>query len=1079
MPGALEPGALRFVPAVGVLAACLSAAGPGGKGVDFDRDIRPILSDNCFTCHGPDEKQRMVGLRLDTREGVFAPRKGYQIIVPGNAAESRLYQKLSAADKAKRMPPPYSGRSLTAQQVELVRRWIDEGANWEVHWAYVPPHRPAIPAVRNKRWPRNPIDSFILARLEREGLRPSPEADKATLLRRVSFDLTGLPPTPAELDAFLADRSPHAYEAVVDRLLTSPHYGERMAMEWLDLARYADTHGYHIDSHRDMWPWRDWVIGAFNHNLPYSEFVVEQLAGDLLPGATLDQRVATGFNRNHMINFEGGAIPEEYQNEYVVDRVETTSVAFLGTTMGCARCHDHKYDPIKQKEFYQFCAFFNNIPEKGLDGRRGNAEPLVEIPNDNQKSALEQLSCELEAKKKSMPDETKLAEMQSEWEKTSLASLPPAPRDGLLAHYELEGSFQDSSGHYRHGRTVAGECTYVPGPVGKAAEFDGQTQVEGDGVLRPRLRTLQSGIEYSVPETGSAFALAFWMRATGRTPMSVLQEIDAANARRGFELSFDEWQPIPLLKRGAHLSIRLIHRWPDQSIQIETKQRLVASAWYQITIDYDGSGKAAGLVLYVNGKPEPVDVIADNLTGSIQNASPLEIGDKKLGSPYKGDLDDLRIYNRRLTAKEIESLVIHEPARATLFLQPGKRAKEQQERLREYYLRYGAPPPLRELNSQIERLTAEKERLEASIPTSMVMAEMEKPRDTFVLARGDYRNRGEKVTPGVPAILPPLPKGAPLNRLTLARWLVDPSHPLTARVAVNRYWQMYFGKGIVKTAEDFGSQGDPPSHPELLDWLATEFIRTGWDVKAMQRLIVTSAAYRQSSHVTPELLEKDPENRLLARGPRFRLPAEMVRDNALAISGLLDGRIGGPSVFPYQPKGLWEEIAYGDVYSAQVYTPSHGSDLYRRSMYTFWKRTSPPPELVTFDAPSREKCTARRTVTNTPLQALVLLNDPTFVEAARALAQQVILNAGPDPVRRIDFAFRLAICREPSPREVRVLRALATQELTAYRRDPEAARKLLQVGESTFDPKLSASELAAWTTVASTIFNLDETISKE
>jgi len=651
--------------------------------------------------------------------------------------------------------------------------------------------------------------------------------------------------------------------------------------------------------------------------------------------------------------------------------------------------------------------------------------------------------------------------MQSEWEKTSFASLPPAPREGLLAHYELEGNFHDSSGHYRHGRTVAGECTYVPGPVGKAAQFDGQTQVELDA---------------SVPE---AFALAFWMRVTGRTPMSILQKIDAANARRGFELSFDDWQPIPLLKRGAHLSIRLIYRWPDQSIQIQTKERLVASAWYQIAIDYDGSGKAGGLVLYVNGKPEPVDVIADNLTGPILNASPLEIGDKKLGAPYKGDLDDLRIYNRRLTAEEIEALVIHEPARATLFLHPAKRAKEQQERLREYFLHYGAPPPLRELNSQIETLTGEKERLEASIPTSMVMAEMSAPRDTFVLARGDYRNRGEKVTPGVPAILPPLPKGAPPNRLTLARWLVDPSHPLTARVAVNRYWQMYFGKGIVKTAEDFGSQGDPPSHPELLDWLATEFIRTGWDVKAMQRLIVTSAAYRQSSHVTPELLEKDPENRLLARGPRFRLPAEMVRDNALAISGLLDGRIGGPSVFPYQPKGLWEEIAYGDIYSAQVYTPSRGSDLYRRSMYTFWKRTSPPPELITFDAPSREKCTARRTVTNTPLQALVLLNDPTFVEAARALAQQAILKAGPDPVQRIDFAFRLATCREPSPREVRVLRALATQELMAYRRDPEAARKLLQVGESTFDPKLSTSELAAWTTVASTIFNLDETISKE
>jgi hypothetical protein len=1032
-----------------LLAVPLAAAPPK---VDFDREIRPLFSDKCFTCHGPDEKQRQAGLRFDTKEG------GYRVIVPGDSAKSRLFQRISAASKPSRMPPLASGLSLTDTQIDLIRRWIDQGANWETHWSYVPPKRVEPPAVKRKGWARNPIDYFVLAKLENEKLAPSPEADKATLLRRVSYDLTGLPPTPAEVDSFEADKSPGAYEKRVDAMLNSPHYGERMAMQWLDLARYADTHGYHIDSHRDMWPWREWVIGAFNRNMPFDRFTIEQLAGDLLPNSSREQKIATGFNRNHMINFEGGAIAEEYQTEYVVDRVEATSTVWMGMTLGCARCHDHKYDPIKQKEFYQFFAFFNAIPEKGLDGRAGNAEPMLPLPNSSQKQDLDAVTREIAAKEKALPEQ-ELARLQTEWEKTRLATLPVPPRTGLAAHYEMDGHLADTSGLYRHGKIVRGEVTYADGPVGRSAVLSGETQVD-----------------FTAPDRiEEPFTIAVWVRANTRTEMAVVQSLDESGA--GFQLGVDESSVIPDLKRGSHVQFTLAHRWPDDAIRIETTQRFAQGSWYHVAVTYDGSGRASGLKLYVDGTPREVNVIHDSLSGPSTNAALLQIGAKKFGNPYKGQLDDLRWYNRPLAAAEVEQLAVDEPVRSALSAE--KRSKDQKDRLREYFLTRDAPGQIRETYAGLKGLKTRKTELEKLIPTVMVMQEMEKPRDTFVLGRGDYRNHLDKVTPSVPAALLPLPKDAPLNRLGLAQWLVDPSHPLTARVAVNRYWQMYFGTGLVKTTEDFGSQGEAPSHPELLDWLATEFIGTRWDVRAMQRLIVTSAAYRQSSRVSPELLERDPENRLLARGPRFRLPAEMVRDNALSISGLLVDRLGGPSVFPYQPKGLWEETAYGDVYSAQTYSQSTGKDLYRRSMYSFWKRTSPPPSLNTFDAPDREKCTARRARTNTPLQALVLMNDPAYVEAARALAQRMILEAGRDPAARINFAFRLATARKPTPKERQVLRDLVERETAGYRRNPEAASQLLHVGESLFNDKLDKGELAAWTIVASVILNLDETITKQ
>jgi hypothetical protein len=1068
------------------------------KKVDFNRDIRPVLSDTCFKCHGPDGNQRMANLRLDDTEGLFVDRGGYRIIVPGNSAQSKLYQKISSTDESFRMPPVYSGRSLTPKQIELIKEWIDQGAKWEMLWSFVPPKRPPVPEVKDKAWPRNALDNFVLARLESEGLKPSPEADKATLLRRVYFDLTGLPPTPAEIDAFLADRSPDAYEKRVDQLLASPHYGERMAMPWLDLARYSDTHGYHIDSLRNMWAWRDWLIKAFNQNMPYDEFTIEQIAGDLLPSATMDQKIASGFNRNHMITLEGGAIPQEYHVEYVVDRVSTTSTAFLGLTMGCARCHDHKFDPITQKDFYRFFAFFNCVPERGLDGFTGNAVPVLPMPSHAQQQQLDSLKTQIAGTLATLPEKEILAQ-RNDWQKSAFASLPEPTREGLAAYYPFDGDLTDASGFHQDGEAVRGEVVYEEARVAKGADFSSETQVafanNGD-------------FERSKP-----FALGLWVAPSGVVPVEILQKRSAAANWQGWELAdakpvFDGRQ-----KRATRFILRMANRWPKDAIEVQTKDPQQIDSMHHLVIEYDGSGKASGIAIYVDGKRVGTSVLKDHLTGDFRTAALLEAGDQNLGTPFEGRMDDLRIYNRRLSDSEVEDLAIRLPARALLMALEGRPAqeiasiqpekppeevqigmedkaetkeekeksleKDRQTRLSEYFLKYGAPEKERQLYAHLQDLRKQKDKLEDSIPTVMIMAETKKPRDTFVLGRGQYDNPKEKVSPGVPAFLPPMAPGLPMNRLGLAKWIVSPGNPLTARVAVNHFWQEYFGIGIVKTSDDFGSQGEMPSHPQLLDWLATEFVQTGWNVKAMQQLIVTSATYRQSSRVTPELEERDPENRLLARGPRFRLPAELIRDNALAASGLLDTRVGGPSVYPYQPKGLWEEMAFGSGFSGQSYTESIGRDLYRRSMYTVWKRTVSPPALVTFDAPDREKCTARRSVTNTPLQALVLLNDPTYVEAARFLAARMLTQGGDTAAGRINLAFRLATGRFPDPQERAVLVEAGQEALADYRQHSGQAAALLAVGASRCDPRFNPSELAAWTTVASIILNLDETITKE
>ena len=1046
--------AIFFVP------AGISQTKSGEHKVDFDREIRPIFSENCFSCHGPDEKQRKAKLRLDSKEGLFEMRGKAPVVITGDAAKSRLFARVSDAG-ALRMPPEYSGKKpLDPKQIAAIRQWIDEGANYKEHWSFAAPKRPELPPVSNAGWARNDIDRFILARLDKEKLKPSPEADHATLLRRVSFDLTGLPPTPAEVAAFETDRSADAYEKQVDRLLKSPHYGERMAMQWLDLARYADTHGYHIDSGRSMWRWRDWVINAFNNNKPYDQFTIEQLAGDLLPNATQDQKIATGFNRNHMINFEGGAIPEEYQNEYVIDRLETTSITWLGLTMGCARCHDHKFDPISQKDFYRFYAFFNSISEKGLDGQRGNAEPFLSLPSGEQKQRQDELTASIKAHEKTLADE-RVGPMELAWEAKRLAAIPEVSRQGLVAHYTLDGSLSDVSGNYRHARTLQGDLTFGASEVGRAAEFDGDTQVSfGDA---------------GKFDSGPEFSLAAWMHIGGNKPMTLIEKISDAGTRQGMELFFDDFQLIDIQVFAPQLHVRFSNKWPDDALELRTKDYLDPRVWHHVALTHD----VAGAHLFLDGKAADVEVVKSGLRGSWANAAPLEEGDKTIGKPFRGKLADFRIYSRVLSAREIAQLEHEEPLRGLLLALPDKRNKEQKAALRNFYLTYDAPEDDRRAYAELVKLRSSEKELVAAIPTTMVMAEMEKARETAILGRGDYRNRGEIVTPGVPGVLPPLPAGEASNRMALAKWLVNPNHPLTSRVAVNRYWQMYFGFGIVKTTQDFGAQGEEPVNPELLDWLATEFVRSGWDIRAMQRLMVTSAAYRQSSRVTPELLEKDPENRLLARGPRFRLPAEMVRDNALLVSGLYKDHVGGPSVKPYQPKGLWEELSFGDGFSEQNYVQGKGDDLYRRTMYTFWKRTSPPPAPITFDSPDREKCSARRLLTNTPLQALVSLNDPTYVEAARALAQRMLIEAPKTMEKRIAYGFELATLRKPSAQEEKVLQGLATRELAEYKHHPEAAFKLLAVGDSKADPKLNPGDLAAWTTVASTILNLDETLTKE
>jgi hypothetical protein len=976
------------------------------------------------------------------------------VIVPGRSGESELFLRVASVEADEVMPPPKAGRTLTPAQVDMLRRWIDAGAPWSTHWAFEPPRRPATPSVRDRDWPRNPIDHFVLDRLEREGLEPSPEAEKTTLIRRVTLDLTGLPPTPGEVDAFLADGSADAYERVVERLLHSPRFGERMASRWLDAARYADTNGYQSDGERFMWRWRDWVIDAYNRNMPFDRFTIEQLAGDLLPRPTLEQLIATGFNRNHRGNAEGGIIPEEYAVEYVVDRVETTATVWLGMTIGCARCHDHKFDPVSQKEFYRLFAFFNNVPERGKAIKYGNSPPLIQAPTPRQQEELRRLDAQLataERRFRAMGPE--LASSQARWEQT-LASTGPTdwtPSAGLLAHFTLDGTTCEAVGHSPTASFQDGTPAFVTGRLGQAVAFEGRPFLDaGDLAAFGFYDKFSCGAWVKIEEGGGGTVVA--------------RMADTARAD-GYAMAI----------AGGRVQVNLVKRWLDDAIRVETRRRLEPGRWHHIMFTYDGSRVADGVKVYIDGGPEPLDVLLDDLNQSFQTSEPLRIGGG--GGPegrFRGLIDDVRVYQAALAADDAALLAETDTLETIGAIAPGRRTKRQGRKLRAAFLEREAPQEIKEAWRRVLELRDERGRLVEGIPTTMVMREMDRPRETHILIRGAYDKPGETVEPGVPACLPPRSRGAATNRLGLARWLVDPANPLTARVAVNRLWQMLFGTGLVKTSEDFGAQGERPSHPELLDWLADEFVRTGWDVKGMLRTIVTSATYRQSSKVTPEMLRRDPEDRLLARGPRFRLPAETIRDQALAASRLLAERLGGPSARPQQPPGLWKELTGGEDYR-----PDNGPNLYRRGLYTFWKRTVAPPSMVTFDAAGRETCTVRDVRTNTPLQALDLLNDETYVEAARVLAERVLVEGGPDAEARIELAFRLATARRPTAAERSILLEGLRTQRAHYDDDRAAARELIANGATAPNPALDSSELAAYTVIASLLLNLDETINKE
>lgn len=1045
--------------AYGMLAVCMTCPTlmgqrPAGK-VSFQRDVRPILSDHCFACHGPDEQRRAGNLRLDQRDSALGPRDGRPAIVAGDWLGSELGHRVASTDADERMPPASTQRGLTAEQIELLKRWISEGAEWTEHWSFVAPVHTPPPASAHTGRTHGSIDGFIENRLQTEGWQLSAEAPRRTLIRRVTLDLLGIPPTLAEITDFVNDRSPDAYERLVDRLLASPRYGENMAVGWLDAARYADTSGYQNDGPRQMWRWRDWVIDAFNRNLAFDQFTIEQLAGDLLEQPTLEQRIATGFNRNHRGNAEGGIIPEEYQVEYVVDRVDTTATVWLGLTLGCARCHDHKYDPIQQREYYQLFAYFNNIPESGRAIKEGNSPPLIQAPRRHEIDQLEWLDAQITALSAEWERlQPSLESAQHEWEQTTLrseslgSSMPRWQlREGLVSHLDFDAGFTDSVRQVNLDPSPA-DIRLRSTNAGAYLELDGSAPLKvGD--------TANFGYF-------DKFSVAAWVKPQALNG-TIVSKMTPVEEGPGYYVHL----------RDGHVQVNLVKRWLDDAIRIESEAVLQSETWSHLLVTYDGSRVASGIRVFINGEEVATTIHLDRINQTFAVANePVRLGSGQ--SPFRGAIDDFCIYGVDLSSEDAQMLAVRDSITDLLKLPPTQRSAGQHAKLTHYFLQQEAALNFRQVSEKLSKLRAERRAFYEGLPTVMVMQEMSQPRATHLLIRGQYDHPGERVYPDVPTVFPKLPHTGLSNRLEFAKWLVDPHQPLTARVIMNRLWQHHFGQGIVRTTEDFGAQGDLPSHPELLDWLATEFVRSGWDLKRMQRQLVTSATYRQSSHVTSDHHERDPENRLLSRGPRRRLSAETIRDQALMVAGMLSSEIGGPSVKPYQPAGLWQEIA-----TDTDYQQSHGDALYRRSLYTYWKRTVAPPTMVTFDATSREACTVQRSRTNTPLQALALLNDVTFIESARVLAMQSLKSdRSSAPDARIAYLFETITGRQPNANELHVLGHRYDASLEQYRASPDAARELVTVGE-TPPPMDAVPETAALTVVTSLILNLDEVLNKE
>ncbi len=992
--------------------------------ISFNRDIRPILADKCYFCHGPDDEQRQASLRLDIEDAA----KEY-VIVAGAADRSELVQRISSADPSTRMPPIDSKLSLTAHEIETIRRWVEQGAPWEEHWAFIPPIKPDFPEVQATTWPANEIDYFVLSRLEREGVDQSTRAKAEQLIRRVTFDLTGLPPTLAEIDAFLADESDAAYEQLVDRLLESERFGEHMAASWLDAARYSDTYGYQVDRDRYVWPWRDWVVRAFNSNLPYDQFITQQLAGDLLPAATSDQILATTFNRLHPQKVEGGSVPEEFRIEYVADRTQTFSTVFMGLTFECARCHDHKFDPLRQREYYQLSAFFDNIDEAGLYSFFTDSvpTPTLLLTEEATQVKLNELNKGIDAQIRVLEEMSASTERQ----------------DPVLEFEEVTGRIE----HLDFESNVPAPNTSAPGRFGNAAKLT------GDDAIVTKVGNFSRWQPFSV---------SLWLRTPDKKERAVVFHRSRAwtdAGSRGYQLLIED----------GRLSASLIHFWPGNAISVRTRDEIRTNEWVHVVMTYDGSSQAQGLRIFVNGSEAEVTTVRDNLYKNITGGGgdTISIGERFRDRGFTdGLVDEFQVFDRRLTSIEVAQLHDGESLRKLLAVDDGTLTAKQQGLLNEYVLSQSAEYVA--ALAELARLREERCKLQDAIPEIMVMRETEEPRQTYLLTRGAYDARSEPVAAGTPSSLPAFPADQPRNRLGLARWLTAKDHPLTARVAVNRFWQVIFGRGLVSTPEDFGNQGALPSHPDLLDWLATDFVEHGWNVKRLIRQFVTSETYRQSSQASRQATTQDPLHLLLSRAPSYRLPAEMLRDNALAVSGLLVEKIGGPPARPYELEASFKPVGR-----------QKGEGLYRRSLYTYWKRTAPAPAMMTFDAAKRDVCRMRREHTRSPLQALVLLNAPQFVEAARMLAEHSMKARGDHDDEILVDLFRSLTSRHPTEVELDVLGELHTKQLRYFQADPKRAEEYLSVGDAAKDKLLDPARLAAFATVANTLMSFDDCITKQ
>ncbi|HEX4131728.1 MAG TPA: DUF1553 domain-containing protein [Pirellulales bacterium] len=1066
-------GLVRCLAVLVVIGACLPTnVAWAARPLDFNRDIGPILSENCFACHGFDEKARQAELRLDLAESATADRAGTAAIVPGSAEKSEAWRRITSSDPDEQMPPPSSNLKLTDEEKAKLRQWIDEGGKYAAHWSFVPPVKADPSRVSRPQWVRNAIDAFVLARLDAEGLEPAAEADRRMYIRRVSFDLIGLPPTAEEVEAFVNDHEPGAYERLVDRLLASPHFGEKLALDWLDAARYADTNGFSIDGGRQQWLWRDWVIHAFNSNLPYDRFLVEQLAGDLLPDANDSTLIATGFQRNNMVTHEGGTIPEENLVNYNADRVKTLGEAVLGLTLGCAQCHDHKYDPILQRDYYRLFAYFNTASDVGLDGNGGvDPKPFKALRTVLRTGEEPSVAKQLAALRERLehPDPRQLAA----WEKQQHRKL--AGRGKHLRLLPVE-PLKLSTPNRGSGFEIEGTRIHIQQP-GDLATYDVSLKL-------PATKRPITGVrvvfypDKDAPQGGWGFGPAE-KRPSRKTPPQKSTKAAAPTEPTDEDSPKPTPPPVESQVKGNFVltafsaSADAVAGDQVNLYRLLAVRGVTANSW-QASYPPDGcldmrNDDGWSSELSFDG-PVHLTVTFDKPLSSAETpfvTVQLNFGHGK--SLVAAQFEILAMTGRD-DGSPLPSDVI-----AILETTARNRSAAQTAQLAGYFAAHA--PATRAMRVAIANLDERLKVQTGEFPT-MVMDTAAKPRDTFILHRGDYAQPGDKVLAGTPSMLPAL-DGSPDTRLGLAQWITMPSNPLTARVAVNRFWAMLFGAGIVRTSADFGSQAEPPTHPELLDWLAVDFVEHGWDVKRLLRTIVLSATYRQNSAATPKMLEHDPQNRLLARGPRFRLSAELVRDAALATSGLLVPRLGGPGVNPYTPGDLWREIShYGSTpATAQTFVQDHGEKLYRRSLYTFWKRTAPPPNMAAFDAPNREVCVVSRAATNTPLQALVLLNDVQFVEASRALAERIMAHGKTDD-GRLRWAFEECLSRRPNETELSVVAKALGRERARYAADESAARAYLANGESPRDQSIPAAEHAAWSQIAALLLNLSEAVTR-